>query len=99
MAFDKEMLILDDRRVSQIPESRTDWATWVSASRTRNYVMDDPLLDWLGLFGEQNGFVRDDKLAGYLRELDFGRFVMQKGNEFESAFMLWIEQRAEVLAG
>jgi predicted RecB family nuclease len=58
--------------------------------------MDDPLLDWLGLFGEQNGFVRDDKLAGYLRELDFGRFVMQKGNEFESAFMLWIEQRAEV---
>lgn len=96
MTFNKEMLILDDHGISQIPESRTEWSTWVSASRTRNYVMDDPLLDWLALYGEQHGFMRDDKLADYLGELDFGRFVMQKGNEFEAAFMLWIEQRAEV---
>ncbi len=96
MTFNNEMLFLDDRGVSQIPESRADWAKWVSASRTRNHVMADPLLDWLALYGEQNGFVRDDKLPGYLRELDFGRFVMQKGNEFEAAFMRWFQEREEV---
>lgn len=62
---------------------RQDWNDWVAASRTRNFMLRDPLLDWLGLYGEQRGFVRDDVAAGFDERTDFSRFVFQKANAFE----------------
>ncbi len=31
-----------------------DWSDWVFATATRNYVLKDPLLDWLNLYGNSN---------------------------------------------
>lgn len=54
---------------------------WVSASAMRNYVLSNPLLDWLDLYGEASGFERD---SVDLRT-DFDSFVARKGREFEGA--------------
>ena len=47
----------------------------------RNYVLSDPLLDWLDLHGEASGFERDPVDP----RTDFDSFVARKGREFEGA--------------
>ena len=42
-----------------LPETAEEWDEWVSASRTRNHVLGQPLLDWLDRYGEEHGFERD----------------------------------------
>ena len=68
-----------------LPESAEDWADWVSASATRNYVIGDPLLDWLNLHGSEKGFVRDDELPTYDPRTDFTQFIFSQGSGFETA--------------
>ena len=58
-----------------------DWADWVSASAMRNYVLNDPLLDWLDLYGEASGFECDE----IDERTDFASFIMGKGQQFENA--------------
>ena len=67
-----------------IPSTDSDWDDWVSASSTRNHVLDDPLLDWLNRHGEAQGFKRDDQ-ATFDERTDFLTFIFRKGAEFESA--------------
>ena len=67
------------------PESDDDWRDWVSATRTRNFALGDPLLDWLGLHGRDRGFLPDDEADGYDPRTDFSRFIMSKGVDFEAA--------------
>ena len=43
-----------------VPATDADWDEWVSASRTRNHVLDNPLLDWLDRYGEEHGYVHDE---------------------------------------
>ena len=69
------------------PSSRSDWEQWVSASRTRNHVLEDPLLDWLDRYGESKGFVLDV----VEERTDFVRFIMAKGIKFERAVVEHLE--------
>ncbi len=68
-----------------IPKDENGWEHWVSATRTRAYVLRNPLVDWLDRYGEEKGFTRDTDLAGYDERLEFVPFIMQKGQEFEAA--------------
>ena len=36
-----------------------DWSKWVSATDIRNYMLDDPLVDWLNSYGGQYGYQSD----------------------------------------
>ena len=76
-----DALTHDDAGNLVVPETADDWEAWVSASRTRNHVLDQPLLDWLDLYGEANGFVRDEVGEPH----DFLKFLFAKGNAFEAA--------------
>ena len=67
------------------PSTDEDWQDWVSATATRNFLLQDTLLDWLDLYGEQNGFGRDTDLPNYDPRTDFTKFIFQKTGEFEAA--------------
>ena len=58
---------------------------WVSATETSNFILGDPLLDWLNLYAADLGFKKDNQLPGYDPRLDFGAFIMEQGRRFESA--------------
>src|SRR5687767_3120041 len=80
-----------------VPRIPADRADWVSASRTRNWVLDDPLLDWLRLYGSLQGFQRDDELPGYDDRCDFTRFVMRQGRRFEDVVVANLADRTRVV--
>lgn len=69
---------------------------WVPASRTRNFVLGDPLCDWLRAHGEAAGFVRDDALPGHDPRTDFRRFVLEQGKAFETGILALLAARVEV---
>jgi len=78
-----EALTITDSGETIVPQTKEDWTDWVSATETRNYVSDDPLIDWLNLYGKERGFISDLDLPGYDSRTDFSRFVTKKGIEFE----------------
>ena len=78
-----------------IPSTDSDWDDWVSASSTRNHVLDDPLLDWLNRHGEAQGFKRDDQ-ATFDERTDFLTFIFRKGAEFESAVVEHLSTQTDV---
>lgn len=67
------------------PSSTSEWDTWVSATRTRNHILRNPLIDWLEIYGADAGYVRDIHADGYDESLDFTPFIMRRGQEFEAA--------------
>src|SRR5713226_885174 len=67
-----------------VPSNPQDWQEWVSATDTRNFLLQDPLLDWLDLYGQVKGFQRDTDLPGYDPRTDFTKFIFQKTGEFEA---------------
>ena len=56
---------------------------WVSATKTRNFMNHDPMLDWLELYGDKLGFLRDTADEKYDAKLDFVQLLFRKGKEFE----------------
>src|SRR5688572_19100734 len=88
-----EALTLSDDAGFLDPVTPEDWDEWVSASRTRAFCLDDPLLDWLDRFGAQHGFVPDDELDGYDQRTDMRSFVFDHGRAFEEAVVGLIRGR------
>ena len=82
-----EALTVDTEGQTVIPATEDEWREWVSASSTRNYAIRDPLLDWLDIYGEKNGFRRDDDDPGYDHRTDFTEFIFSQGHAFERAVL------------
>ena len=87
----------DDGSKVSVPVSHDDWLQWVSVGRTRNWMLHDPLIDWLQLHGESRGYKPENKLDGYVKELDFLPFVFDKGKEFEAGILRLLQERYEVV--
>jgi len=78
---------------SNVPKIPILTNEWVKASSTRNYAMNDPLIDWLKMHGEKAGFVEDCKLSGYDQRLDFQNFIVQQGTKFEENVMIRLKEK------
>lgn len=85
--------VRDDLGREVLPGTRDEWFEWVSASRTRNWCLKDPLLDWLHLHGADRGFVPD--APGDAR-CDFREFVFQQGRRFEAGVLEQLAKRVSV---
>jgi hypothetical protein len=70
---------------------------WVSASRTRNFCEEDPLLDWLDMYGAQHGFIRDDEDDAYDWRTDLRLFLFERGRLFEEGVVRLIRDQFEVV--
>ena len=75
----RDAITHDDSGTKRVPTSDGEWDEWVPASAVRNYVLGDPLLDWLDRHGESKGFTRDEPDA----RTDFLGLIFRKGAEFE----------------
>jgi hypothetical protein len=72
-----------------------DWERWVPITSTRNWMKEDPILDWLDLYGLQHGFMPDDQEPTYIREADFGEFIREKGRIFEARLLELLNARLD----
>ena len=78
-----------------VPTNDEEWDAWISASTTRNHVLDNTLLDWLGRHGEAKGYQRDGEDTIDPRT-DFLTFIFAKGAAFEEAIVRHLETLVEV---
>ena len=86
----------DDGLKVAVPISQDDWRPWVSAGRTRNWMLDDPLIDWLQLYGKSRDYLPKQELADYDKDLDFLEFIFDKGREFEAGILHLFQDQYEV---
>ena len=56
---------------------------WVSASAIRNYLLGDPILDWLQLWPENHNYQPDHLHPNYSSDTDFNIFLNQQAIRFE----------------
>lgn len=75
------------------PSTDAEWDEWVAAGALRHWCDGDPLLDWLDRFGEERGFVRDDRLPTYDPRFDLGRVIGERNDHFESLVLGELERR------
>lgn len=95
MALDHAFHSNDGTR--NVPGEDSEWSDWVSASKGRNFILGQPLLDWLSLYGKQKGFIPDNKLSGYDIRFDYSEFIFDRGRAFESAVMGWLDERFDIV--
>lgn len=67
-----------------------DWSKWVSATETRNYMINDPILDWYNKYGREAGFISDNKIS---TKYDFNVYIKEQGITFENAVVENIKKR------
>lgn len=79
-----------------MPGVDSPWTDWGAASRTLHYCAEDPLLDWLDLYGEAHGFARDEQRPTYDARTDFRQFIFQKARKFESVVVTELARRYQV---
>ena len=91
------LLSQDDGTPIPAPTSPDEWRSWVSAGRTRNWMLSDPLLDWLHLYGKSRGYRPDKELDGYEQNLDFLAFLFERGHAFEAGILQLLQERFEVV--
>jgi len=70
--------------------------TWIAVSDLRNWVLKEPLFDWLDRFGEVKGYRKDSTSDAYLAAADYGVFVRDQGNLFEEHVLGLIRERIRV---
>ena len=87
----------DDGSEVAVPVSAEDWQLWVSAGKTRNWMLKDPLIDWLQLYGKSRGYLPKQEVCDYNKNLDLTVFLFEKGREFEMGVLRLFQERCQVV--
>ena len=81
-----------------VPKPPRDWDRWVSASSTRNYLINDPLLDYLVKYHYQLSSKKKEYVATISKAINrrggsFMDYIMEKGQEFEGEVMRLLHRK------
>ncbi len=92
--FGRAAITMADDGSVRDPGDRAAWREWVSASKTRNWLRREPLLDWLDEHGAAKGFAKDagadaDPPSPY----DLRSLLFSQGNKFEERIFGLLEAR------
>ena len=63
-----------------------DWSKWVAATEIRNYMINDPILDWLHKFGHRLN--RDELIS---KDLNYNTYLLEEGIKFEKEIISKLE--------
>ena len=74
------MFLNKRKRIEKFP---TIDNTWITSTKVRNYLLKDPILDWLDLYGKEKGYIKETST-----NLSFSTFIMNQGKKFEKESML-----------
>ena len=55
---------------------------------TPRYILQDPLLDWLNIYGKEKGYQQDTS-----SDYDFNQFILFKGKQFENKVCHMLKSR------
>ena len=66
-----------------------DWSKWINASNTKNYMMKDPLLDWLNMYHDDNHYNKFNKDVNN----NFNDYIISKDKEFKNAIIQNLHKR------
>ena len=59
-------------------------------------MLDDPLIDWLQLYGNSRDYLLKEELSGYDKDLDFLEFISDKGRQFEAGILRLFQAQYDV---
>jgi len=59
----------------------------ISATKTRNYMLNDSIIDWFNLYGSKNGFMRDSEENLYMD------FLLERGQKFENYILDYLKPK------
>lgn len=79
-------------RKTNLLNNRSDFKEWVSASKTRNYLIQDPILDYLELYGKTKNYKKDYEREYFNESLCFCKYIMEKGIEFEEKIIVLLKE-------
>ena len=85
-------IIHDDNGQVLNPITKSDWDGWVAATATRNFMLQNPLLDWLDRYGIAKGF-KPDKPPD--PRTDHVSFLSDKGRQFKQAVVKHLQNHLQ----
>lgn len=60
----------------------------ISGTKLRNFLINDPILDWLNMYGESKGYVKNPD--------DYTEYIMNRGNKFEDYVINYLRDKVSV---
>jgi putative phage-type endonuclease len=64
-----------------------NWTTWVSATRIRNYMLDNPIIDWLTVSRNNLPEMENVKNSSDSTNMTFKNHIMKQGISFEKTII------------
>jgi hypothetical protein len=65
---------------------------WVSATKIKNYLINDPILDWLDTYRNKNNFIKSQNSLPVQKPQNNLQVLFDYGNEFEKKIFNYLEE-------